>query len=383
MTIRFNSPFLTGNELDNIEQALVNGKLSGDGSFTRQCQALIENQTGCQKVLLTTSCTSALEMSALLIDVQPGDEVIMPSYTFVSTANAFVLRGAVPVFVDIRPDTQNIDENLIEDAITAKTKAIAVVHYAGVACAMDEIMSIAAKYNLRVIEDAAQGVMSSYKGKAVGGIGDLGAFSYHDTKNLISGEGGSLLVNNADFVDRAEIIWEKGTNRRQFFRGEVDKYTWQDIGSSYLPSEITAAFLLAQMQQAQEITAARMEIWERYNSELEELEAQGYLNRPVIPEYVEHNAHMFYIILKSQKSRQKLLELLKEKDIRAVFHYIPLHSSPAGKKFGRAVGNLPVTDRVSSCLVRLPIWAGMQDFQVERVIREVKTALAKVLLDRK
>lgn len=378
MTIRFNLPFLTGNELDNIKQAFINGKLSGDGSFTRQCQALIENQTGCQKVLLTTSCTSALEMSALLIDVQPGDEVIMPSYTFVSTANAFVLRGAVPVFVDIRPDTQNIDENLIEDAITAKTKAIAVVHYAGVACAMDEIMSIAAKYNLRVIEDAAQGVMSSYKGKAVGGIGDLGAFSYHDTKNLISGEGGSLLVNNADFVDRAEIIWEKGTNRRQFFRGEVDKYTWQDIGSSYLPSEITAAFLLAQMQQAQEITVARMAIWERYNSELEELETQGYLNRPVIPEYVEHNAHMFYIILESQKSRQKSLQLLKEKDIRAVFHYIPLHSSPAGKKFGRAVGNLPVTDRVSSCLVRLPIWAGMQDSQVGRVIREVKTALAKL-----
>lgn len=303
MTIGFNKPYLTGRELDHIGEAHAKSKLSGDGRFTGLCNTWLEQRTGCHKALLTHSCTAALEMSAILADIQPGDEVIMPSYTFVSTANAFVLRGGVPVFVDIRPDTLNIDESLIEAAITDKTKAIVPVHYAGVACEMDAIMAIANRYKLLVIEDAAQGVLANYKGRALGSIGHLGCFSFHETKNIISGEGGALLINDPRLVDRAEVIREKGTNRSRFFRGEVDKYTWEDIGSSYLPGEITAAFLWAQMQEADAITAQRVDIWNRYHEAFENLEKSGRLRRPVIPVDCNHNAHMYYLLLRDLKER--------------------------------------------------------------------------------
>ncbi|KRI01737.1 dTDP-4-amino-4,6-dideoxygalactose transaminase [Curvibacter sp. PAE-UM] len=366
--IPFNRPYMTGKELDYIKQAEAGAMLSGDGPFTKRCHKWLEEHAGVPTALLTHSCTAALEMGALLADIQPGDEVIMPSYTFVSTANAFVLRGGVPVFVDIREDTLNLDERLIEAAITPRTKAIAPVHYAGVACEMDTIMDIARRHGLKVVEDAAQGVMSTYKGRALGSIGDLGAYSFHETKNVISGEGGALLVNDPALTLRAEIIREKGTDRSRFFRGEVDKYTWQEVGSSFLPGELIAAFLWAQLQEAQNITRMRLEAWERYHQLLAPLEARGVLRRPVVPKECQHNAHMYYILLRDGINRQQVLETLKNNGVNAVFHYVPLHSSPAGQRYGRVHGSMQMTDRQSERLIRLPLWLGLTPAQQERVV---------------
>lgn len=359
--IPFNRPYMTGKELDNIAKAHANGHLAGDGLFTKRCHSWLEQNTGARKALLTHSCTAALEMAALLLDLVPGDEVIMPSYTFVSTANAFVLRGAIPVFVDIRPDTLNLDETLIEQAITGRTRAICVVHYAGVACEMDTILDIARRHGLMVVEDAAQAVMSTYRGKPLGTLGELGALSFHETKNIISGEGGALLCRDTDLVERAEIIREKGTNRSKFFRGQVDKYTWVEKGSSFLPGELTAAFLAAQMQSAQSITDRRMAIWDRYHKWAAPHEAANRLRRPTIPAHCEHNAHMYYLLLPSLKARTSFIEALKEEGVQAVFHYIPLHSSPAGRLLGRSGSALTVTDSISDRLVRMPLWVGIED----------------------
>ena len=357
--IPFNKIYLTGNELEYIRQSHENGNLSGDGVFTFKASQWLEAQTQTRKALITHSCTAALEMAALLADIQPGDEIIMPSYTFVSTANAFVLRGGVPVFVDIRVDTLIIDETLIEAAVTPRTKAIAPVHYAGVGCEMDTIMQIAKKHNLLVIEDAAQGVMASYKGRALGSIGHIGAYSFHETKNIISGEGGAILIIDEKFAARAEIIREKGTNRSQFYRGQVDKYTWQDIGSSYLPGEDTAAFLFSQLEKAHEITQERLDVWNIYHESLAELEQKGDLRRPIIPAECQHNAHMYYILLNSLKQRTELIKKFKKQDIHPVFHYIPLHNAPAGKQFARAHDELKQTDQLSERLLRLPLWVGL------------------------
>jgi dTDP-4-amino-4,6-dideoxygalactose transaminase len=372
--IPFNKPFLTGRELDYIAEAHRNGHMSGDGAFTARCHAWLEKTTGCHKALLTHSCTAALEMMALLLDLGPGDEVIMPSFTFVSTANAFVLRGAVPVFVDIRPDTLNLDERLIEAAITPRTKAICAVHYAGVGCEMDAIVAIARKHGLRVVEDAAQGILATHTGRPLGGIGDLGAFSFHETKNIISGEGGALLINDPALVERAEIIREKGTNRSRFFRGQVDKYTWVDAGSSYLPGEVTAAFLYAQLEAAQTLIGRRLAIWSRYHTWAQPLEAEGLLRRPVVPEHCVHNAHMYYLLLPSLERRTAFIAALKAVGIGAVFHYVPLHSSPAGLRFGRAAGPLPVTDDLSARLVRMPLWVGLEE-DLDRVMTSAAGAL--------
>jgi dTDP-4-amino-4,6-dideoxygalactose transaminase len=372
--IPFNKPYMTGRELWYIAQAHTNGHLAGDGTFTKNCHAWLETRTGARKALLTHSCTAALDMAAMLADIQPGDEVIMPSYTFVSTANAFVLRGGIPVFVDIRPDTLNIDETLIEGAITPRTKAIVPVHYAGVACEMDAIMSIAQRHKLLVIEDAAQAVMSAYKGKPLGTIGHLGAYSFHETKNIISGEGGALLVNDDRFAERAEIIREKGTNRSQFFRGQIDKYTWVDIGSSYLPGEVIAAFLWAQMEEAQSITERRLDIWRRYDEALAPLEGAGKLRRPIIPKDCQHNAHMYYILLESLEKRTEVIAQLKEQNVHAVFHYVPLHNSPAGKKYGRTSGELQHTGNLADRLLRLPLWVGMDEAQ-DKVIAQLKAII--------
>lgn len=361
---------MTGRELAYIAEAHAGGHLSGDGPFTRRCHAWLEQTTGTAKALLTHSCTAALEMAALLLQLAPGDEIIMPSYTFVSTANAFVLRGAVPVFIDIRPDTLNLDENLIEAAITPRTRAICVVHYAGVGCEMDTIAAIAARHRLIVIEDAAQAILSTYKDKPLGSLGELGALSFHETKNIISGEGGALLVNDLRFAERAEIIREKGTNRSQFFRGQVDKYTWVDVGSSYLPGEIVAAFLAAQMEEAQRITTDRLAIWDRYHSAFEVLEARDAVRRPIIPSHCRHNAHMYYLLLTDVGTRTRFIATLKATDIHPVFHYVPLHSAPAGRRYGRTSGAMPVTDRVGDCLVRLPLW--LPDMQQDRVIEAVE-----------
>lgn len=363
MKIPFNKPYLTGKELHYVAEAHSRGQLAGDGYFTKCCSAWLEQRTGCQKALLTHSCTAALEMAAILADIQPGDEVIMPSYTFVSTANAFVLRGGVPVFVDIRSDTLNIDETLIEAAITAKTKAIVPVHYAGVACEMDTIMDIARRHGLLVIEDAAQGVMASYKGRMLGSIGHLGCYSFHETKNIISGEGGALLINNPALAERAEIIREKGTNRSLFFRGQVDKYTWVDIGSSYLPGEIIAAFLWAQMQEAEGITARRLATWERYHAVFADLDAAGRLRRPMIPVDCQHNAHMYYLLLHDLNDRTAFIDAMKQQDINCVFHYVPLHTAHQGLVCGRAVGELPVTCDFADRLVRMPLWVELSDAQ--------------------
>lgn len=371
--IPFNRPFLAGNEASYIAQALGSGHLSGDGPFTQKCSAWLQQRIGCHKALLTHSCTAALEMAALLAGISSGDEVIMPSYTFVSTANAFVLRGGVPVFVDIRPDTLNIDETRIEAAITARTKAIAVVHYAGVACEMNAIMDIARRHGLLVIEDAAQGVMSHYGGRALGGIGHLGAMSFHETKNLISGEGGALLVNDPGLVERAEFIREKGTNRSQFFRGQVDKYTWIDIGSSYLPGELVAAFLYAQLERADEITRARLALWRTYYTGFAALERKGAVQRPLISDDAQHNAHMFYLLFPDLQTRTEVQRKLKEQGIGAVFHYVPLHSSPAGKRFSRYHGDMSVTNSIADRLLRLPFWLGVEP-QLDRIIRAVETA---------
>ncbi len=374
MTIPFNKPYMTGKELWNIAQAHANGHLAGDGRFTKLCDGWLEQRTGAHKALLTHSCTAALEMTALLANLQPGDEVIMPSYTFVSTANAFVLRGAVPVFVDIRPDTLNIDETLIEAAITGRTRAIVAVHYAGVGCEMDAILAIAARHGLLVIEDAAQAMMASYKGRPLGSIGDLGTLSFHETKNIISGEGGALLVNAERFAEQAEIIREKGTNRSQFFRGQVDKYTWVDLGSSYLPGEIIAAFLWAQMEEAERITRQRLTLWETYHQWFAEAEGSGKLRRPVIPRHCSHNAHMYYLLLPDLAQRTAFMERLEAAGIHTVFHYVPLHSSPAGQRLGRAHGDMQVTVSVSERLVRMPLWLGLESHQAE-VIQQALAAL--------
>ena len=374
-TIPFNKPFMTGRELWYIAQAHTNGHLSGDGMFTKRCHAWLESHTGTRRALLTHSCTAALEMAALLSEIAPGDEVIMPSYTFVSTANAFVMRGAVPVFVDVRPDTMNIDENKIEAAITARTRVILPVHYAGVACEMDTIMDIAKRHNLIVVEDAAQGIMSTYKGRPLGTIGHMGAYSFHETKNIISGEGGALLVNAPEFVERAEIIREKGTNRSQFFRGQVDKYTWVDIGSSYLPGEVIAAFLWAQMEEADSITGARLALWDLYHSALAPLQAAGKVIRPTVPDDCRHNAHMYYILLDSLKQRTEVITQLKAQGIFSVFHYVPLHSAPAGLRLSRAHGEMHNTDHYADRLLRLPLWIGLGEEGVERVVAALTALL--------
>ena len=370
MKIPFNKPYLTGNELQYIRKAHEKGHLSGDGAFTHKCHAWLENDTGCEKALLTHSCTAALEMAAMLANIGPGDEVIMPSFTFVSTANAFVLRGAVPVFVDIRPDTLNMDESRIEEAITVKTRAIVPVHYAGVACEMDAIMEIAHKHQLMVIEDAAQAVVSSYKGRPLGSIGHLATLSFHETKNISCGEGGALLVNSPELCERAEIIREKGTNRSRFFRGQVDKYSWVDIGSSYLPSELSAAFLWAQIKEVRHITRRRLDIWNAYHAAFEHLESQGKIRRPIVPEDCKHNAHMYYLLLPDPDGRTAFIKYLRKNDIQVVFHYIPLHSSPMGKKLGRVNGELSNTDELSNRLVRLPLWLGLETQQTS-VIRRI------------
>ncbi|SOD40056.1 dTDP-4-amino-4,6-dideoxygalactose transaminase [Nitrosovibrio sp. Nv4] len=368
--IPFNKPYMTGKELWYVSQAHASGHLAGDGIFTKKCNAWLEQRIGCQKALLTHSCTAALEMAAILANIQPGDEIIMPSYTFVSTANAFALRGGTPVFVDIRPDTFNIDETLIEAAITPKTRAIVAVHYAGVSCEMDAIMSIAERHNLLVIEDAAQGIMSSYKGRPLGSIGHLAALSFHETKNIISGEGGALLINTPRFAEQAEIIREKGTNRSLFFRGQVDKYTWVDFGSSYLPSELIAAFLWAQMEEADAITKRRLDIWEAYHDSFEALEMGGEIRRPIIPLDCTHNAHMYYLLLSGLDKRTSFIDALRQRGIGTVFHYVPLDSSPMGVKCGRKSGALTQTKLLSERLVRLPLWLGLEEFQSE-VIRQV------------
>ncbi len=356
--IPFNKPFVAGKELYYIAQAVTMGNLSGDGYFTKKCAELMQERFGVKKILMTPSCTASLEMAAQLCDVGPGDEVIMPSYTFVSTASAFVRMGAKPVFVDIRPDTLNIDETLIEDAITERTKAVCVVHYAGVACEMDRIMAIARGNNLKVVEDAAQGVNSWYNGRALGSIGDLGCYSFHETKNYICGEGGALCINNPDMIERAEIIRDKGTNRQRFFRGEVDKYTWVDVGSSYVPSEICSAFLYAQLEEMDRISDRRKEIYQTYRRALKPLEAEGLLQLPVIPEDCESNYHLFFVILPSAAERDRVLERMKADGVRSVFHYVPLHSSPKGREL---VGEmrLPVTEDLSARLIRLPFFHGM------------------------
>ncbi|UOV18171.1 dTDP-4-amino-4,6-dideoxygalactose transaminase [Pantoea agglomerans] len=367
--IPFNAPPIVGTEIEYMQSAMNSGKLCGDGGFTRRCQQWMEQRFGSKKVLLTPSCTASLEMAALLIDLQPGDEVIMPSYTFVSTANAFVLRGARIVFVDVRPDTMNIDETLIEAAITEKTRAIVPVHYAGVACEMDTIMALAAKHKLFVIEDAAQGVMSRYKGRALGTIGHIGCFSFHETKNYTAGgEGGATLINDASLVERAEIVREKGTNRSQFFRGQVDKYTWRDMGSSYLMADLQAAYLWAQLEAAEGINQQRLRIWQRYYDALQPLAAQGRISLPVILASCEHNAHMFYIKLRDQDDRQALINWMKEAEILTVFHYIPLHSSPAGERFSQFVGDDRFTTRESERLLRLPLFYNLSDNNQSTII---------------
>lgn len=376
--IPFNWPHMSGKELFYITESHANGALAGDGSFTQRCHSWLAQHTGAHKALLTHSCTAALEMAALLLDLKAGDEVIMPSYTFVSTANAFVLRGASPVFVDIREDTLNIDEALIEAAVTPRTRAIVPVHYAGVACEMDSITSIATRNNLCVVEDAAQGFMSSYKGHPLGSIGSLGTYSFHETKNVISGEGGALLVNAPELASRAEIIREKGTDRSRFFRGEVDKYTWQDIGSSYLPGELIAAFLWAQLEEAKRITQGRMAAWQRYHDLLSELETDGLVRRPIIPEGCVHNAHMYYVILDSESTRARALSDFKREGIGGLFHYVPLHSSPGGKRFARTHGSLNVTERQSERILRLPMWVGLNEERQMRVVSVLRESLMNV-----
>jgi len=375
--IPFNAPPIVGSEVEYMQSAMASGKLCGDGGFTRRCQQWMEQHFGSKKVLLTPSCTASLEMAALLIDIQPGDEVIMPSYTFVSTANAFVLRGAVIVFVDVRPDTLNIDETLIEAAITERTRAIVPVHYAGVACEMDSIMALAAKHQLFVIEDAAQGVMSQYKGRALGTIGHIGCFSFHETKNYTAGgEGGATLINDAKLVERAEIIREKGTNRSQFFRGQVDKYTWRDIGSSYLMADLQAAYLWAQLEAAERINQQRLRLWQRYYDALQPLAAAGRIELPVVPDNCLHNAHMFYIKLRDSDDRQALINWMKEAEILTVFHYIPLHSSPAGERFGRLHGDDRFTTKESERLLRLPLFYNLSDNNQRTVISSLLSFFA-------
>ena len=370
--IDFNVPPFTGKELEYMQQAIKNKKICGDGEFTKKCSHWMEEKFQANHVLLTTSCTHALEMAAVLTQVKPGDEVILPSYTFVSTADAFVQRGATLVFVDIRPDTMNLDERLIEDAITDKTKVIVPVHYAGVGCAMDEIMEIAARHHLMVVEDAAQGIYAYYKGRALGTIGDFGCYSFHETKNYSMGEGGALVFQNNDFLERAEIIREKGTDRSKFFRGQVDKYRWMDYGSSYLPSDLNAAYLWAQLEMADTIRTDRLDSWNYYNEELRPLAEAGYIEQPFIPDYADHNAHMYYIKTKDLETRGRLIDFMRKHDILTVFHYVPLHSAPAGKKFGRFHGEDKYTTKESERLVRLPMYYHLKEEDREQVVKAIK-----------
>ena len=367
MSIPFNRPHIVGKELEYIARAQASGQLAGDGPFTRQCQTWLERRTGARKALLTHSCTAALEMAAILADILPGDEVIMPSFTFVSTANAFVLRGAVPVFVDIRSDTLNLDESQIEAAITSRTRAVVPVHYAGIACAMDAILEIAATHDLLVIEDAAQAITSTFRGRSLGAIGQLGALSFHETKNVVAGEGGALLISDPMLLARAEIIREKGTNRSQFFRRQVDKYTWVDIGSSYLPGEIVAAFLWAQLEQADRIIERRVSAWTRYHEAFASLEREGCVRRPVLGDGCSNNAHVYYLLLRDLDERTSFIEHMKRLGIQCVFHYVPLHSAPKGRQVGRTCDELPVTKNVAERLVRLPLWIGIEE-DLDRVI---------------
>ena len=372
MKISFNVPPFAGREFEYIKDAIdIQKKISGDGKYTKLCSNYMEKTYGAKRVLLTTSCSHALDMSAIITDIKEGDEVILPSHTFVSTANAFVLRGAKVIFVDIKPETMNIDENIIEDAITERTKAIVPVHYAGVGCEMDKIMEIAKKNNLYVIEDAAQGVISKYKGRYLGTIGDMGTYSFHETKNYTCGEGGALLINNEKFIEIAEIVREKGTNRSRFFRGEVDKYTWVEKGSSFLPSEINAAFLYAQLEEAEKIDFNRIRSWRRYYKNLKQLRNMGFIDLPYVPDYCEHNAHMFYIKLKNLEERTRFIEEMKLKGIGAVFHYVPLHSSPAGLKYGKFHGEDRYTTKESDRLVRLPIYYNLKDEEITYIIKSV------------
>jgi dTDP-4-amino-4,6-dideoxygalactose transaminase len=378
LTVPFNKVSTSNLELEYIREALASGRTSGDGQFTNLCKAWLEKQSGCKSALLTHSCTAALEMAAILADIQPGDEVIMPSYTFVSTANAFVLRGAVPVFVDIRPDTLNIDESKIAAAITAKTKAIAPVHYAGVSCEMNAIKAIADQHNLLIIEDAAQAICTQYYGKPVGSMGHMATLSFHETKNIVSGEGGALLINDPRLLERAEIIREKGTNRSKFFRGEVDKYTWVDVGSSYLPSDIIAAFLWAQLEDSDYILQRRLEIWSDYHQQFAELEALGLARRPQVPVHCQQNGHIYHLLLKDLATRTALMAHLKSKGIQSTFHYVPLHSAPAGLKYGRSVGSMAVTDQVGDSLIRLPLGSGMTHIEAEYVSHAVIEFLSQM-----
>lgn len=371
MKIPFNKPPYIGKESEYVIDAVNKGHISGDGEYTKKCAKRLEELSGTKRALLTTSCTHATEMAALLSDIKPGDEVIMPSYTFVSTADAFVLRGATPVFVDIRPDTMNIDETLIEDAITSKTKAIVPVHYAGVGCEMDTIMDIARRHNLTVIEDAAQAIASTYKGKALGTFGDFGCYSFHETKNISMGEGGALLIQNEDLIEPAEIIREKGTNRAKFFRGQIDKYTWVNYGSSYLPSDMNAAYLWAQLENIDIIQKKRLSVWNRYREGLSELEKKEYIEFGMIPDECTNNAHMFYIKVRDLETRTELISYLKEKGIMAVFHYVPLHSAPAGRKFGRFNGEDRYTTKESERLMRLPLFYSITEEEVEYIIEKL------------
>ncbi len=374
--IPFNRPHLTGREFVYIAEAVAAGQLAGNGQFTRRCQAWLTEQLGCGHALLTHSCTAALEMAALLLDLEPGDEVIMPSFTFVSTANAFVLRGARPVFVDIRPDTLNLDETLVAAAITSRTRAIVVVHYAGVACDMDAIMEIARRHELCVIEDAAQGLLARHGERRLGSIGHMAAVSFHETKNVIAGEGGALLINDPRFRARADVMWEKGTNRSEFLRGEVNRYTWVDIGSSFLPGELTAAFLWAQLEAAHDITAARLRLWHQYQAACERIVGRG-IRTPIVPAYARHNAHSFYVLVPDAGARADILEDLNRRGINAIFHYVPLHDSPAGRRYGRVAGSMAVTDDASRRLIRLPLWIGMDQAAVETVAAGLAATLVQ------
>jgi dTDP-4-amino-4,6-dideoxygalactose transaminase len=376
--IPFNRPFTTGREFVYVREAIENGHLSGSGPFTERCNRWLEECVGSEQALLTHSCTAALEMAAMLLDVGPGDEVVMPSFTFVSTANAVVLRGATPVFVDVRADTLNIDESKVQAAIGPRTRAILAVHYAGVGCAMDELMEIAEHTGTPLVEDAAQGILASYEGRALGCFGSLAALSFHETKNVHCGEGGALLVNDATLAERAEILLDKGTNRRRFVRGQVDKYSWVDIGSSYAPSEINAAFLWAQLEDAEAITAQRLAIWRAYHEAFLELEQESVARRPIVPASCSHNAHMYYLLLPDLDSRSRLIDELRSVGIHAVFHYVPLHASAAGRRYGRPRGDLGVTENASERLVRLPLWAGMGDQEVERVVDAVHSACTSI-----
>jgi dTDP-4-amino-4,6-dideoxygalactose transaminase len=373
--LAFNVPHVTGDELGYVQAAIANSHLSGNGPFAARCTELLESEVGCSKALLTHSCTGALEMAALLSEVGVGDEVIIPSFAFPSLANAFVLRGATVVFVDIRPDTLALDEQHVAEAVTPRTRVIAPVHYAGVSCELDTLSAIADRHDLVLIEDAAQGIGASYRGRPLGSVGAAGCLSFHETKNVISGEGGALLVNREEWIERAEILHEKGTDRSRFFRGQVDKYTWVDLGSSFVVSEITAAFLWAQLQRAAELTARRLEVWEAYHRLLEPLERDGVLQRPVVPDYCTHNAHLYYVLVGPGTNRADFIERVAGHGVRTVFHYVPLHSSPAGRRYGRTHGSLDVTDDVSERLVRLPLWIGMTPADVTRVVNAVARAL--------